>query len=63
MVGRTQLVATLRYSNTCRNHYSELLVLGAVTTDAARAEAAAILEARFWCGIVLLLQSFLAHLW
>ena len=34
MVGRTQLVATLWYSNTCRNHYPELLVLGVVTTDA-----------------------------
>ena len=34
MAGRTQLVATLRYSNTCRNHYPELLVLGVVTTDA-----------------------------
>ena len=34
MAGRTQLVATLRYSNTCRNHNPELLVLGVATTDA-----------------------------
>ena len=34
MVGRTQLVATLWYSNTCKNHYPELFVLGVVTTDA-----------------------------
>ena len=34
MVGRTQLVATLWYSNTCKNHYPELFVLGVATTDA-----------------------------
>ena len=55
MAGRTQLVATLRYSNTCRNHYPELLVLGVVTTDA---------EAPVYNpGILKFLPGFMTRLW